>query len=299
MIRFIKSLPFQFRFACKGLYRHMVMSISASSAVAVTLVLMSLFMILTVNLNSFTRNIEADFKIHATIDTVVTDQGIVELEQQVKKIDGISNVVFSDKDAELEAFIKERGKVFEYHRGEGNPMRNAFIIEVSGPENIPQIKEQLEALDGIEKAQYGGDSIAIMIQAFEYVRIAGAIFVLILSLLAIFLISNTIKMTIYARHAEIAIMRNVGATNWFIKTPFMIEGMFIGMLGSIIPIVLTYFGYLALYRSMNGIFLSQMFILQPVQPIIPIICLILLACGVVVGMIGSAFAVSKYLRWKR
>ncbi len=277
----------------------MAMTISASSAVAVTLVLMSLFMLLTVNLNGFTRNIESDFKIHATIDTLKTDKEIQELQKQVSNIKGIRDVLFSDKDAELEAFIKEKGRMFEYHRGEGNPMRNAFIIGVSQPNLIPEIKNELEALDGIEKAQYGGDTIAIMIQAFEYVRIAGAVFVFILSLLAIFLISNTIKMTIYARHAEIAIMRNVGATNWFIKTPFIIEGMFIGILGAIIPITLTYFGYSILYKSMNGLFLSQMFILQPVQPITPIICLILLACGVIVGMIGSAFAVSKYLRWKR
>ncbi|MDE6195721.1 MAG: permease-like cell division protein FtsX [Erysipelotrichaceae bacterium] len=299
MIRFIKSLPFQFRFACKSLYRHRTMTVSASSAVSVTLVLMSLFMLLTVNLNSFTKNIEVDFKIHATIDDVFIDSEIKELEQQLKKVEGVSKVTFSSKDEELEAFIQEKGKIFEFHRGEGNPMRNAFIIEVSQPERIPQIKSELEALEGIEKAQYGGDTIAMMIQTFEYIRIGGGLFVIILSLLAIFLISNTIKMTIYARHTEIGIMRNVGATNLFIKMPFIIEGMFIGILGSIIPIALTYFGYATLYQYMDGVFLSQMFILQPIQPMIPILCLLLVVCGVIVGMVGSALAVSKYLRWKR
>ena len=138
-----------------------------------------------------------------------------------------------------------------------------------------------------------------MISFFEALRNGGLVFVIALSLLAVFLISNTIKMTIYARSTEIGIMRNVGATNWYVRIPFIIEGMFIGILGAILPLILTYFGYGYLYDVMDGKFLSSMFVMEEVYPFVFDICLILLGCGILVGMIGSFMAVSKYLRWKR
>ncbi len=94
-------------------------------------------------------------------------------------------------------------------------------------------------------------------------------------------------------------MRNVGATNWFIKTPFMIEGMFIGLIGSIMPMMLTYFGYRYLYHSMGGKFFTNMFALQSVNSLALSICGALLLFGVIVGMIGSFLSVTKYLKWKR
>lgn len=299
MIRFIKSLPLHFRASLKGLRRHMAMTVSAASAVTVTLILMSLFLILTGNITSFTTNIEQDFKIHVSIDMVKTDDEIKALQSDIEKMDGIKSITFSSKDDELEEMISKRAGIFEMYRGEANPIPNAFIIEVSNPEEVPAITEKLEAIDGIEKAQYGGETINDMINAFTSLRNGGAVFVIALGALAIFLISNTIKMTIYARNDEISIMRNVGAANWFIKTPFVMEGMFIGFFGAAIPAALTYFGYGALYNMLGGYFFSSMFIMQPVAPFVYYICGALLLSGVAVGIIGSFLAVSKYLRWKR
>ena len=94
-------------------------------------------------------------------------------------------------------------------------------------------------------------------------------------------------------------MRNVGATNGFIKMPFMIEGMVIGMIGAIVPILITLFGYSYLYNALNGVLLIPMFKMQPVIPFAIYVSVALLATGMIVGMLGSFFAVNKYLRWKR
>lgn len=299
MIKFLKSFPFHVKSAFQGLKRHMAMTISASSAVAVTLILMAIFLLLTGNINSFTRNIEADFKIHVTIDAIKNDEEIKEMEKQIKAMPEIKTIEFSDKDDELEALIKEKGNLFDHYRGEANPMRNAFIIEVNQSDQIAPLQTKLAEMNGVVKAEYGGEAVGDMIAAFEALRNGGAIFVVALSFLAIFLISNTIKMTIYARNQEIAIMRNVGAANWFIKTPFIMEGMVIGLIGASIPALLTYFGYNALFNALGGYFLSTMFVMQPMNPFVYIICGTLLICGILVGAIGSFMAVSKYLRWKR
>ena len=139
----------------------------------------------------------------------------------------------------------------------------------------------------------------MLVRAMDGIRIAGGIFVIALSVLAIFLISNTIKSAIYSRNNEISIMRNVGATNGFIKMPFMIEGMVIGMIGAIVPILITLFGYSYLYNALNGVLLISMFKMQPVIPFAIYVSVALLATGMIVGMLGSFFAVNKYLRWKR
>lgn len=300
MIEFFRSLPVHFKSAIQGVIRHSATAFSAISAVSVTLILMSLFMILTGNITKFTRNIESDFKIHVSIDALQEGEDIESLQTKVTAIEGIKSIEFSSKDDELRKLKEENPAIFGmYEEGDANPMRDVFIIETTSPETIESVTNQLNEMDGIKKAEYGGDGVSVMISFFEALRNGGLVFVIALSLLAVFLISNTIKMTIYARSTEIGIMRNVGATNWYVRIPFIIEGMFIGILGAILPLILTYFGYGYLYDVMDGKFLSSMFVMEQVYPFVFDICLILLGCGILVGMIGSFMAVSKYLRWKR
>lgn len=300
MIRFLRSLPLHFKSAVYGLIRHSATAFSAISAVTVTLILMSLFMLLTGNIGSFTRNIESDFKIRVSIDSLVEADQIAPLQAQVQALNGVKAVSYSTKDEELSKLQKENEAIFGmYESGEANPLRDVFIVETFEPEQIESVTASLAEMEGIDKAEYGGDGVSVMIQFFESIRNGGLIFVIALSLLAIFLISNTIRMTIYARKTEIGIMRNVGAGNWFIRIPFLIEGMVIGFVGAILPVILTYFGYSYLYDVLNGQFLSSMFIMRQVNPFVIGICLLLMGCGIFVGILGSFMAVSKYLRWRR
>ena len=305
MIQFFKSLPYHIKAAFKSIFRHMALSISAASAVTVTLVLVATFMLVALNISNFTRNIEDSVKIHVKIEQTYEDDEIAALGNQIHQIDGVSNVQYSDKDSEMDAFleyIQETGgtpSFYESYRGENNPLRDAFIIEVDEPENIEQIADEILALDGVETAEYGGASAKTMLDAFDSIRAGGAIFIIALSVLAMFLISNTIKMTIYARMEEISIMRNVGAANWFIKTPFMIEGMVIGLAGAILPILFTIFGYNALYNIIDGVLFTEMFALYPTIPFTLQVSGILALMGMLVGLFGSFFSVNKYLRWKR
>ena len=284
--------------ALKSIARHMAMTLSSVSAVAVTLTLMSLFVLVAANITGFASNVESDLKIHASIDNIATQENIEEMQENIKAMAEVKSVTFSSKEQELNALIKENGDMFERYK-DNNPMNNIFIVEVKEANQIKPVTKKLNKISGIEKAQYGGEDIENMVKAFESLRVGGAIFLIGLCFIAVFLISNTIKMTIYTRKTEISIMRNVGATNGYIKTPFMIEGMFIGMIGSLIPILLTSIGYTMIYNVMDGKFLSSMFVLQSPFPFAFMICLMVFLAGALVGVLGSFHAVNRYLRWSR
>ena len=135
-----------------------------------------------------------------------------------------------------------------------------------------------------------------MVAAMINIRRFGGIFVLALGVLAVFLIQNTIKLTIYARQDEIDIMRNVGATNGFIRAPFVWEGIITGILGAILPILLTIYGYQFAYNLVHGVMFSSMFKMIAPVPYIYYISAVLLGIGILVGLIGSWLSVTRYLR---
>lgn len=300
MINFFKSIPFHIKSAGKSLIRHFVMTLSASSAVMVTLILFSSFLLIVGNVSQFANNIEDDIRIHVVLtkDIEETSQ-IDEAKQRIENIVGVKEVEFSDKENELRLWILEKGDIFSAYSGEENPFHHAFFVSVSQPDRIEEITQNLINLEAVDKAMYGGNSISQMIEILNSLRSGIVFFVFLLGILAIFLISNTIKMAIYARTNEIAIMRNVGATNSFIKTPFMLEGMMIGLFGSIIPCIFTYFGYEYIYNSVGGQLFSNVFALQSIIPFVYEIMLILILSGMFVGIIGSFISTTRYLRLKR
>ena len=135
-----------------------------------------------------------------------------------------------------------------------------------------------------------------MVSAFDSIKKVTYGIVIALVLVTIFLIVNTIKLTISARKREIGIMRLVGASNFTIKTPFIVEGMILGVLGSVIPIIITTYGYLAFYNHFDGYLFSELIKLIKPEPFIYTTSLMVLVIGIIVGMIGSASAVKRYLK---
>lgn len=292
------------RDGCKGVGRHASMSIQSASAVTLALIIISLFLMFSMTVQNFTKGIEESVSISVLVDyskESAEDEDAISL--AIKNISGVSTVTYSSKDEEfqyyLESFDDEKTrKAFEPFK-DSNPMHDAFYVETTSGSNIEAIAEEISNIEGVYKVNYGGDSAVSLISALRTIRNGGWIIALALSLLAIFQIQNTIKLTIMARADEIAIMRNVGAKNSFVRSPFMVEGLIIGALGSIIPIAITYFGYNKLYEMTGGHLISNMFSLIVPDPFIYQICGALLIIGMMVGLLGSFLSVTKYLRWKR
>lgn len=290
-----------FKEAFQGLFRHFAMALSSASAVTFTLVLVSLLTLIIGNVSQITKNIEENISIFVKISDEVPEEEIPSLQRQIERIEGVGRVEYSDKDAELDRYIEKYGNDsfdFEVYR-EDNPLSRAFLVVVESGNSMAEIARKIAAIEGMKEVEFGGTTTENFIRVLTTIRTVGYGIVLALTVLAIFLISNTIRITIYNRNKEISIMRQVGASNSYIRQPFVIEGIFIGIMGSIIPILLTIFGYRYVYETMNGQFISGILTLMPVYPFAYMVAVFLFAVSIVVGLIGSLLSVNKYLRWRR
>lgn len=302
MKKIYRHVKFYIKTSFKSIRRHIGMSISASMAVSITLILISMFMLIGDNLKTFTYHIEKQLTIRVSIDNVATQKDKEALMKAVEKLTGVKKVTFSSGKKELEEYKKEyqdENHLFDMYDGKSSPIRDALIVDMQNADQIDATCKEIMKMKNVISADYGGDSTDQMISVFASIRSGSMIFIVFLVLIAALLIGNKIKMSIYTRREEIAVMRNVGASNWFIKAPMMLEGMLIGFFGSILPILLTIFGYQYLYQFMHGVFLSDMFQLQAVYPMTIQISALLIGTGMIVGLVGSFLSTTKYLRWKR
>ena len=179
---------------------------------------------------------------------------------------------------------------------EESPLNDTFKVKVKEVEKISKTAEKIEKLDKVSVVRYGEGMVDKMVTAFTSVEKVTYGLVIALVLVTVFLIVNTIKLTISARRREIGIMRLVGASNITIKIPFIIEGMILGLFGSIVPVLVTTYGYLAFYKHFDGYLYSRLIQLIKPEPFIYQTSLIVVAIGILVGMIGSASAVKRYLK---
>lgn len=291
-----------FREGFYGIIRHRAMSLSSASAVTMTLLIVSAFLILSVNIRQIVDSVEGSVQIHAKIEVGTSFEAIRDTRIQIEALPGVRLVTFSDKDSELNAFIEaygEQGDLFKMYVGDKNPLRDAFLVETTSGEYIEEVANQVAKMDNIEKVNYGGTGTLLLMESMESIRTGSLIVMGALGLLAVLLITNTIDTTIGSRRDEIFIMRTVGAGNGFIRWPFIIEGMVIGALGSLIPILISVVGYIYLYNLMDGYLFSRIFTLVPIYPFVPLLAAILLLVGAFVGMLGSFLSVTRKLWWSR
>lgn len=297
-----RHVKFYIKTTAKNIKRHFGLAFSAATAVAITLILISIFALLSANLTNFTYNIEDQLTIRATIDNIVKDKELAALQKQIESNELVKKVSFHSGEEELESYKAEyqgEENLFSMYEGKASPIKDAFVIEVKQGKDIQKVSDELKTYKGIVEVGYGGEATMDMVKGFEGIRDGSIIFIIFLILVAALLISNKIKMSIYTRKEEIAIMRNVGASNWFIKAPMMLEGVCIGILGAIGPVIITIVGYGVFYDQFQGIMLTNMFALKTAYPLTIQISLLLTAIGAIVGLCGSFLSTSRFLRWKR
>lgn len=288
----------------RGVGRHFAMAVSSAIAVTITLILISIFVLFMLNVTQFTRNVEQGMEISVMISyDYESDEQEAALKEKIEALDGIKEIRYSSKEDELNYYINqfddEETRSAVESLVDDNPMHDAYYVEVVDGDTLRSTADAISKMEGVDSVNYGGESTVTMVKLMNTVRRVGSILVLALTILAVFLIQNTIKLTIYARQDEISIERSVGATNHFIRSPFVVEGMIIGMMGSIIPILLTIYGYRFIYNYTGGFVISSMFKLIKPMPLTLYTSAGLLLAGIIVGLIGSYLSATRYLRWKR
>ncbi len=297
----IRNLPKHLVTALQSIWRNGVMSVSSIFAVTITLLLIGLIGVVAINIQDMTMAVEESLTIYVQLEGEATPEEVTYVGEEINKIGQIKSVTYSSKEEELDKLIETYGEegesLFGMYKGEENPLGDAYVVEVEDAQNLSQIAKQIMNIDHVNTTNYGGESTSELVETLESVRNGGAVFIVALGVIALMLISNTIKVAITARQTEIAIMRMVGASNWYIRIPFMIEGIVIGLLGAIVPCLVLIFGYNAMYNQLGGVFFSSLLTLRPASPFVYEFSLLLTGLGSGVGLVGSYFSIRKFLKF--
>lgn len=300
-MKLLRMLGRSIRDAFKSVFRNFSLSLASISCIAITLIIVAVSIVVSFNVENFTQEIERDLTIVVFVDNDATQEEVNNVKQELEKINEINKkeIVYKDKNSIKNDMAKE-SEVFNTVMAEwdekDNPLKDTFQVKVKNAEKIGGTADKIKKIKKVSVVRYGEGMVEKMISSFETIKKITYIAVIALILVTIFLIINTIKLTIFSRKREISIMRLVGASNFTIKTPFIIEGMILGMIGSLLPIGLIIFGYPALYDKLGGYVFSPLVKLIGSASFVYTTSLIVLVIGIIVGMIGSASAVRKYLK---
>lgn len=275
--------------------RHFSMTFSAILSVGIALLLSMSMLLVTVNVSSMTESVESQLELQISLSPGLGDEQKENLDEEISGIDGVADVTYSSKDEELDHLIAENGEMFARYR-DANPLYDVFVVEVDPVDALEGISEQVSELDGVVEVSYGGQGITRMVDVFSSIRTAGLLITAGLMFLGVFLIRNTISMTIAAREDEISIMRTVGAYNFYISMPFILEGMSIGFYGALIPAVLVSSVYCWLYYEAGGRLVSDMFSMNAPWPLLGYASAGIFILGILLGTFGSWLAVRKQIR---
>ncbi|ELK48223.1 permease-like cell division protein FtsX [Halobacillus sp. BAB-2008] len=282
----------------KNLARNRWMSVASVSAVTVTLLLVGVFATLLLNLNDIGKQIEEDVEVRAFIEVTADEDARDALQEEIEGISEVSSVKFQSKEQGLDELIEslgDEGQVFESLKDE-NPLNDVFIVNAENPEDTIAVAKEIETFKNIDKVEYAEETVQRLFKVMDIARNVGLAIIAGLLFTAMFLIANTIRITIVARRKEIEIMKMVGATNWFIRWPFLVEGIMIGILGSVIPILLVIFGYDFLFSEISTRYPTLFIDLLPVYPFVLQVSALMLLMGVIIGLWGSFTSIRKYLK---
>ena len=284
--------------AFKSIVRNFSLSLASISCTAITLILVSIALLATYNVNSMTKNIEGSMTIIAFIDENATDEEIENVKNTIYSIENVDKdkTIFRSKDEIKNDLlndenIKETLSVFDE-----NPLLSTMVVNVKNVRKITSTANEIKSVDKVKYVKYGESIVNEVLNAFDFARYACIVAVIALVLVTIFLNENTIKITIFSRKNEIGIMRLVGTSNIVIKLPFIFEGFILGLIGAILPIVITIFGYSYFYDVLGGKIYTDLSTLVKPCDIVYISSFVLAIIGSLVGVFGSIKAVRRYLK---
>lgn len=282
--------------ALKSFKRNKTVSLAAAATVAATLFILGVFVLTLANVNKGILEVESKVEAKVILKDNITMLQQRDLEKKIKEVDGVSEVTYESKAQAMEKFktqLGEQNKSLVEGLDKDNPMPNSFIIKVEKPEIISEVVKHIKDSEGIESIKDAREIIDKLTSITKTLKWVGSIIFVILIGVSLFLIGNTIKLTVYSRRREIGIMKYIGATDWFIRWPFIIEGVIIGIMGAIFADAILYYLYRVVYvKASSGLIIMQL--IEPQYVLTNILGLFILA-GAFIGSIGSIISIRKFL----
>ena len=298
-MKIFRMLGRNIRDAFHSVVRNFSLSLASITCILITLLIVSISIILSAVVNNFTNNVKKDLTIVVFLDRDITEERTAEIKNELKAISNIDTIEFRSK-TEIAKSMMEQYETYKDilkdYDEKDLPLQDTYLIKVKEVEKIGDTAKKIDTILNVESVQYGAGMVEQLVDIFQAVKYVSIGVVLALIIVTIFLISNTIKITIFSRRKEIEIMRLVGASNLNIKIPFLFEGLFLGLFGSIIPILATIYGYTALYNQLGGYISVKTIQLIKPTPFVYYVSISLLIISAIVGALGSAKAVKKHLK---
>jgi Cell division protein len=293
----LRTFSYFVKEAFKSMRRNGLMTLASISTVALSLFMLGVFLCGVVNLNNMAASLETQVQLSVYLKDDLTTNQIMETGKAVKSQPNIKELKFITKDQALQDFKSRLGddqkQMIDSLEGV-NPLPNSYIVTFENPQDVKLAAKELATVPGVESVHYGQDVVDELFKITQIIRIGGIVLIAFLAAATLFIISNTIRLTVFARRKEIAIMKYVGATNGFIRWPFVIEGMLLGCIGGLIAVACTgefyYFITSEIEQSL------AFFPLVPMFPIFYQLAVALLIIGIFVGAIGSAISLRQYMR---
>ena len=294
----------------KSLKRNGWMTVAAVSSVMITLTLVAIFASVIFNTAKLATDIENNVRVMVYIRKDVADNSeTIEKEGQtvtnndyhkvydaLKGMSTVKSVTFSSKEEQYEKLTDTMGDNWKIFGGDANPLYDAYIVDTNTPSDVKTVAEEAKKIEGVSEVQDGGANTERLFKLASFIRVWGLVIAGLLIFIAVFLISNTIRITIISRSREIQIMRLVGAKNGYIRGPFLLEGAFIGLLGATLPSVLVFIVYKMVYQSVNKSLVGQNLSMISPEVFSPLMIALLFVIGIFIGSIGSGISMRRFLK---
>ena len=280
----------------KSIRRNGFMSFASISTVAVALMVLGIFLLIFLNTNNLAKHLESQVQVSVYMQDDANKDELADMKTKLEKMEGVVKVTAVTKAEALQRFKERLGdqqKILDSLGGD-NPFPNSFDVQVKSPDAIKGITDKISTLPKVETARFGQEVVEHLFHLTKVMRLGGVALVIFLAAGTLFIISNTIRLTVFARRKEVVIMKYVGATDWFIRWPFLLEGMTLGFLGAVIANFFLNISYSALLSTVHKtlVFLP----LVPVKPLMNYVTIFMLIIGTAIGALGSYISLRKFLR---
>ena len=279
-----------------SLRRNGWMSLASLMTVALSLLILGLFTILVMNLSNMASSLESQVQVSVYLQDSLKEVEVREIGTRITKLPGVTKVTFVGKDEALTRFKQRLGQQQDLlaELGEANPLPNAFEVRVDRPDRVKPVALSIAQIKGVETARFGQEIVEQLFGLTRMIRIFGLVLIGFLGMAALFIIINTIRLTVFARRREIGIMKYVGATDWFIRWPFLMEGMLLGAGGAFLAVILL----TQLYSTVTNQVLDTLAFLPllPKYPYLHYVNLFIFLSGLAIGALGSVISVKKFLK---
>jgi len=292
----LRTIGYFFKESLLSLKRNGWMSFASVLTVAISLFVCGVFWLLVLNVNNVANSIESSMEIRAFLKEDTSQEQIAQVEGQIKALPGVKSVDFISRDealASLKSQFGEKGGLLEALAGQ-NPLPDSFTVKTNTADDVVPVAQSIENTGLFEKVRYGQGVVEKLFALINWVRLLGVGIMALLALAAVVLVAITIRLTVYARREEIMIMKYVGATDWFIRWPFFLEGVFLGLIGSLAAVVVLFWSYLSILKDIS---ISLAFIRLISEPdLLWRISMAMVLAGTSLGALGSTISLRRFLK---